>query len=215
MALAAILVPAPAGAEVEEELRYRWRLGGYKGFLARLVVPGTGDAVLRTRALAAGGYLNELHITSPRSRRGEFWLYGSEVEGEDCGLVRKAWTEQLFRGRAKKREAEIERDGVLDIPSCICRLRRSPPDRPIATRIWSEGKVYPIRISTPVTGEATVGGRRVATDRYTVSALKRPDERVWKGRLILTIARDEERTPIEIDLVQPGVAVRLELAEQP
>ena len=201
------------GAEVEEELRYRWRLGGYKGFFARLVVPAAGDAVLRTTATGPGTFLNELHITSPRSRRGEFWLYGSEVEGAGCGRLVGAWTEQLFRGRAKERRAEIEESGVLDIPSCICRVRRHPPESPIATRIWSEGKIYPVRISGPVAHEAELDGRRVAADAYTVSGLRRPGERVWKGRLVLVVARDAVRTPLEIGLVQPGLSVRLELVE--
>lgn len=211
---AALLATAAnaAGAEVEEELRYRWRLGGYKGFLARLVVPASGDAVLRTTATGPGTFLNELHITSPRSRRGEFWLYGSEVEGE-CGRLVSAWTEQLFRGRAKERRAEIEESGVLDVPSCICRIRRNPPESAIATRIWSDGKIYPVRISGPIAREVELGGRRMAADAYTVSGLRRPGERVWKGRLVLLVARDAGRTPLEIGLVQPGLSVRLELVE--
>ncbi len=214
-ALAVVLPSASAAAEVEEEFHYRWRLGGFKGFLARLVLPGSGDAVLRTTELAPGVYRNELHITSPASRRGEFWRYGSEVEGADCGRVIRAWTEQLFRGRGREHHAELEEQGVLDIPSCICRLRHDPPERAVATRIWSEGRVYPIRISSPVAGERRAGERPVATHTYTVSGVERPDERFWKGRLILVVALDEERTPLEIGLAQPGLSVRLELAAEP
>lgn len=213
---AAALLSAGAGrAEVLEALDYRWRLGGYKGFLARLVVPGSGDAVLRTTRVDAGRFVHELHITSPRSRQGEFWLYGSAVEGAGCGRVTSAWTRQLFRGREKERRAEIEEEGVLDIPSCICRLRRDPPRDGLVTRIWSDGKIYPIEVSRPVAGETLFGGRSIPTETYTVSGLRRPDERVWKGRLVLVLALDDERTPLEIDLVQPGVAVRLDLAENP
>lgn len=213
---AAAFLSAGAGqAEVLEALDYRWRLGGYKGFLARLIVPGSGDAVLRTTRVDAGRFVHELHITSPKSRHGEFWLYGSAVEGDDCGRVTTAWNQQLFRGREKERRAEIEEDGVLDIPSCICRLRRDPPEDGLVTRIWSDGKVYPIEISRPVAGETLRGGRSVPTHTYTVAGLSRPDEREWKGRLVLVLALDEERTPLEIDLVQPGIAVRLDLAEKP
>ena len=214
LAIATIAATAAsaAGTEVEEELRYRWRLGGYKGYLARLVVPGTGDAVLRTTATEPGIYLHELHVTSPRSRRGEFWRYGAEVEGVGCDRLINAWTEQLFRGRAKERRGEIGESGILDVPSSICRIRRNPPESAIATRIWSDGKTYPVRISGPVAREAELGGRRMMADAYTVSGLRRPGERAWKGRLVLVVARDAARTPLEIGLVQPGLSVRLELA---
>ena len=150
---------AGTGGEVVEELRYVWSLGGYKGLLARLIVPGSGDAVLRTTALTEGGLLNELHITSPSSQRGEFWLYASEVESPECARLTSAKTAQLFRGRAKERLAEIEEDGVLDIPSMICRLRRRPPERDLETRIWSDGRVYPVRISGPEPGREGVARR--------------------------------------------------------
>lgn len=208
------LLPAVASAQVEEELRYRWHLGGYKGVLARLIVPGSGDAVLRTTLRDAGGRLNELHITSPDSRRGEFWLYASEVEDADCARMTSARTEQLFRGRAKERQAEIDQDGVLDIPSTICRLRQSPPEHELVTRIWSDGRIYPVRISGPSAGEERVDGSPVATRTYTVSGLRRPDERVWKGRLELVLADNAERTPLEIALTQPGLSVRLRLEER-
>ena len=211
----AAMVAAPAGAEVAEELRYRWHLGGYKGVLARLIVPGAGDAVLRTTRLEAGAQRNELHITSPDSRRGEFWLYASEVKSPDCARLTSAKTEQLFRGRAKERLAEIEEDGVLDIPSTICRIRRQPPERDLVTRIWSDGRIYPVMISGPVADRERHGGRTVDTVSYTVSGVRRSHERVWKGRLKLVLAQDDERTPLEIALIQPGLSVRLRLDEGP
>lgn len=216
LGVAALLGAPPAGgadARVAEELYYRWSLGGYKGLLARLVIPGSGEAVLRTTIAAGERRIHQLEITSPSSRRGEFWRYGSEVEGADCRLLVRAWTEQYFRGRAKERSAELGEVGLLDIPSCICRIRRDPSERAIFTRIWSDGRIYPIRISGPETGEALLDGRTVPTRTYEVTGVQRPDERVWKGRLVLVVAMDERRTPLEIALAQPGLKVQLVLAE--
>ena len=212
LALGVLLPVAGSGAE-GEALDYRWRLGGFKGFLARLVVPGSGRAVLRTTADGAGGLVSELHITSPDSRRGEFWRYRAEIESADCDRISSAATEQFFRGRAKEKRAEIDQPGVLDIPSCICLLRRRPPDQPYLTRIWSDGRIYPVRISLRKRGRWRFDGRQVATRTYAVEGVRRPDERLWKGRLELVLADDEVSTPLEIAMVQTGLAVRLVLID--
>lgn len=213
VALALVVPPAARAGETLEVLPYRWNLGGFKGFVARFVVPGSGDAELRTKRTGNGGTIQELHITSPDSERGEFWLYGSKVRGKDCARLESAWTEHFFRGRGKEKRADISERGVLDIPSTICRIRHDAPAEPMETRIWSDGKIYPIVISAPRPGSGTLGGRQIATRTYEVAGLKRPGERVWDGKLRLIVALDERRTPIEIALVQPGLKVRLQLAE--
>ena len=217
---AILLTPNPAAAQTasaapdQEVFTYRWRLGGFKGMLARLILPGAGEAVLRTGGDGDGRLISELHITSPESRRGEFWRYGAEIDSLECRRTRSAWTQQYFRGRAKEKRDKIEEDGIFDIPSSICRIRRQPPEQPILTRIWSDGTIYHVRIAKRATGTWRLGGRTVATRTFSVEGVKRPGERLWKGRLDVVLAQDEAVTPLEIALVQRGLEVRLRLVDR-
>ena len=68
-----------------EAFDYRWTLGGFKGVMARLFIPGQGEGRLTTASSADDQLITELRISSSEGRHDEFWLYGAEI---DAALVR-------------------------------------------------------------------------------------------------------------------------------
>lgn len=201
---------ALADAEV---LRFGWGLGGFKGTLARLVIPGRGDAVMRTGRNADGHLVSELNISSPRSRHGDFQRYGAEMTDRSPARTRRAWTTQMFRGRVREREADLAGEEAVDIASSIWRLRHDPSFGVGRARLWSSGNYYPIEITDAGRGWGMLGERRVGTRTFLIEGLRLPDERFWKGRVELVLADDENATPLEIVLRQEGVKVRLVLLQ--
>ncbi len=207
--------PYAASLTDEEVLRYGWGLGGFKGTLVRLILPGRGDAVLRTGRNGTGHLVSELNISSPRSRHGDFQRYGAEI-GSHAGApeTRKAWTTQMFRGKNREKEADLVGQDAVDIASCIWRLRSDPSFGAGEARLWSSGKFYPIEISVAGRGWGTLDGERVGTKSFLIRGIRRPDERFWKGRVELVLAEDKDSTPLEIVLRQEGVKVRLALLQR-
>ncbi len=197
-----------ARSEGEEVLRYRWDLGGFLGSIASLFIPGQGEGTLTTGPDADGHLRSELHITSPKSRKGEFWRYGAEIEPGGARTLR-VWSAYLFRGRAKEKSAELDGDGVIDVASGIYLLRQTPPAASRRMRIWSDGKIYPVAVE-PVGREARrIGSREIAVRHYAVRGVQEEGARFWKGKLDLFLAEDAAATPVEIRLARSGSRVRL------
>ena len=114
----------PAGAK--ETLRYRWKLDGFVGALASLFVPGGGEGVLSLTPLANGNLESELLVTASERARGDFFRYGAEWQPSSGRTVR-AWSDLVWRGERKTKQADVDQPGVIDIVSGIHTLRRDPP----------------------------------------------------------------------------------------
>ena len=77
--------------------------------------------------------------------------------------------------------------------------------------IWSDGKTYPV-VVVPLGDEARrIAGRPVSTRRLSVRGVELPGRRLFKGKLDLWLAKDEDATPVEILIDRRGVGVHLEL----
>ena len=195
-ALVLMTTPADGSQAAEaERLQYRWKLSGFKGIVARLFVPGTGEGTLTTGPDDTGSLTSELRISSRSARRGDFWLYGSEIDPANRRTLR-AWSSQQFRGKARNKESPLEGDDVVDLASSIFFLRRELPEEPTEAHIWSSGKIY----------------RPVRTRSYTLRGVGEP---FWRGRLDLVLAEDERATPLEIAVARDGMRVHLELVDFP
>ena len=201
----------PEGHRSEEELlRYRWSLGGFVGSVARLFIPGRGDGQLWTRRNDAGRLVSELRVTSKRSRVGEYWMHGAEIDPQTRRALR-AWTSQFFRGEVKEKHADLESETVIDLASGIHLLRRDPPERRRRMTIWSNGKLYPIDVLPTGTEFRRLFGERVRVRSYAIRGARVEGQRFWKGKLKLFLADDEFSTPVEIRILRRGAKVRLEL----
>lgn len=197
----------------EEVLRYGWNLGGFKGTLARLIIPGRGGATLRTGRNGTGHLVSELNIFSPRSRHGDFQRYGAEIGAGPAAETLKAWTTQMFRGKRKDKDADLDGEKAVDIASSIWRLRRDPAFGQGRSRLWSGGNFYPIEVRLAGQGWATLDRRRVATRTFLITGVREEGARFWKGKVELVLAENENSTPLEIVLRQEGVKVRLSLVQ--
>lgn len=218
IALLLVLLLAPAasagGRDDGERFVYRWELRKLAGLLGGILFPGRGTGLLTVEPRADGRVTSELYITSEKSREGEFWRYGAEIDPQ-AGRTLKAWSSYLWRGESKSESARIQEAGVIDVASAIYQLRSELPTKARHMRIWSDGKIYPVIVLPE--GEETrtlPGGRRVETLHYRIRGLQVPGERQWKGQMHLWLARDDGATPVEIHFDRTLVGVRLRL-DQP
>lgn len=207
---AALLVPLVGAGEANatESLTYRWSLKGIVGHLAGLIVPHQGRGELRTR-LNDGGRITELEITAPETDRGEFFLYGGET-GVD-GTTQLAWSSYRWRGRAKSERSPVAEEGVVDVASGIHLIRGRRPADTLLLRIWSDGKVYPVAVERVATERVVVPAGAFLADHYRIRGVRTPGQRFWKGGLDLWLARNEQATPVRIQVERGFANVRLEL----
>lgn len=201
-----LAVAAPAAAEA---LTYSWRLQGVAGRLAGVVMPNHGRGELRTERDGSGRLTTELHVTSPQSNRGEYFRYGSESNADGSAAV--AWSSYRWRGEEKSKRERVDVDDVVDVASGIQRIRERQPRAPMSLRIWSDGKVYPVVVQRVGAERVTVPAGQFQTDHYRVRGVRREGERFWKGSLDVWIARDEQATPVRIQVERGLANLRLDL----
>ncbi|HEX9799299.1 MAG TPA: DUF3108 domain-containing protein [Thermoanaerobaculia bacterium] len=202
--------PASAG----ESFHYRWSLRGFLGTLASLFVPGQGEGLLTVEQLPGGRERSELRVTSTESDAGEYFVYGSEWDPAGRRTLR-AWSDLVWRGEKKAKQAELADDNVLDIVAAIQLLRRERPEYALRLEIWSDGRLYPVVVLPRERERRRLAGREVEARHFSVHGVSLPGRRLWKGELDLWIAGDVVATPVEIVVARRGARVRLQLVETP
>ena len=195
---------------VDEAFHYRWHLTSFLGRLAGLFFPSRGEGVLSFRSTGDRHLESQLHITSEQSKAGEFWLYGAEIDTQELRTL-EAWSAYKYGDKERSKRELVDENGVLDVASGIYRIRLEPPRGPVEMRIWSDGKIYPVRITPRGAEERRVGDRKVATREFSIRGIERAGERYWKGELDLWLADDERATPVAILIKRSGIGVLLEL----
>lgn len=203
--------PQLAG-EPEEALHYRWRVRGLLSGIASFFLPTAGEGRLSQHRLPDGHVVSELLITSPKSKAGEYWYYGAELDPASASAIR-AWSSYTWRGETKAKKAEIDRRGVIDVASGILILRHDPPKLPRRLEIWSEGRLYPVVVMPLERERRRLRGREVVVRRYSIQGVEVPGQRRWKGRLELWLADDGIGTPVEIVVDRGFASLQLLLAD--
>lgn len=212
----AVLLLAQAGAAQaapNEEFRYRWQLRNFMGAVAGLFLPREGEGSL-TFKRTNGHLKSELTITSRESRSDGFFRYGSEIDARTLQPIR-AWSAYSWRGEAKSKTEEVDKEGVLDIAAGIYAIRNNPPDKPRRMEIWSDGKTYPVMVMPRGVENRKLPGGTVRARHYSIRGLNLPGERRWKGKLDLWLATDQAATPVEILISRNMADVRMELLSKP
>ena len=115
---------------------------------------------------------------------------------------------------AKSKSDAIEEKGVMDIASGIYAIRRDPPVKPRRMTIWSDGRIYPVLV-IPLETRPRKGldGKTTEVRHYSIRGIEVPDQRRWKGKLDLWLAKDDAVTPVEILVSRNLADVRMELKE--
>ena len=214
-----------------EEFRYSWRLRGGLRWIAGLIVPTSGVGNLRTVFPATGSpsISSELLITAPRGKSDGFFHYASEMEPSGlktlmtssgyawAGTAREEktnfdYTERVARIRKatpEKVETKVRPlpDGQMrDILTAIYFLRQNAPriTAPLTTKIYSDGKEYPV-VFRPSDGKTfEVGGQRVASTAFEI--VDAPGGKKWPGNVKVFISNDSRRIPLRIDITRSAMA---------
>jgi Protein of unknown function (DUF3108) len=197
-----------------ERLHYRWRLGGFIGSLAAIFLPSHGDGVLSIQPASEAELTTELLITSPESKDGEFWRYGSRVDRRS-GQALEAWSAYRWRGEEKSKQEEISESGVLDVVSGIYSIRHRLPQSTEKLLIWSDGKIYPVEVLLRGFEKRQVSGKQLQTIHYTVRGDEEAEGRHWKGSLEIWLARDTAATLVELHIERSLASLKLELTDPP
>jgi hypothetical protein len=205
---------AAATPVLNEHFQYSWQLKNFVGAVAGLFLPKQGEGSL-TFKTTNGNLRSELMITSPTSRNGEYFRYGSEIDKLTLEPIR-AWSSYSWRGESKSKSAEIEEKGVLDVAAGIFAIRRDPPEKSRRMEIWSDGKIYPV-VVIPLGDEKRKlsGGTTIETRHYSIRGVNLPDRRKWKGKMDIWLAKDAAATPVEIVISRNLADVRLALKSLP
>jgi hypothetical protein len=201
--------PARAAASAQNEsLHYQWRLRGFMGRLASVVLPSNGEAELRSRPLGSGRTVTELEITSSQAAAGEHFLYGARTD--NGGRTQEAWSSYKWRDREKSDRQRVDEEGVVDIASGILLIRQQRPEV-LTLRIWSDGRVYPVVVRAAGEETLRVPAGEFRVQRYEVRGVRAPGSRYWSGGMDLWLAKDAAATPVQIQVTRGWANVLLEL----
>lgn len=202
-----------AQAAPNEEFRYRWQLRNFMGAVAGLFLPREGEGSL-TFKRTNGHLKSELTITSRESRTDGYFRYGSEIDARTLQPIR-AWSAYSWRGEAKSKTEEVDKQGVLDVAAGIYAIRNDPPVKPRRMEIWSDGKIYPVVVLPRGVENRKLPSGVVKARHFSIRGLNVPGERRWKGKLDLWLTTDAAATPVEILISRNMADVRMELLSKP
>lgn len=211
--LGALLGPS-ATLRADETLHYRWKVEGFFGALAGLFFPSHGDASLIQSTLDSGNLQSSLLITSDEVKDRSYFSYEAEIEPA-TGRTVTARSSQLWQGKQKNKSSPLLEAGTVDIASAIHLLRLTLPTTSQEMEIWSDGKLYPVRVEPAGPETRKIGSRSVETLHFRIRPLVRPERRVWKGELDLWFARDPQSTPVQMLVARSPARLRLDLVQEP
>lgn len=203
---------APASLPIDEALDYRWRLGGFFGALARMVLPGSGEGRLTTHPLEGGRLAIELMVTSAEGAKGDFWRYAAVIEPES-GRTLRAESSYRYDGKNKAREADLDQEQVIDVASGIYLVRSRRPRSPLNLSIWSDGKIYPVVIEPRGWKALSLAGGRRRAELFAIRPRSVPGQRPWSGRIDLYIEEGQSARPAAIVVDRRWAKLELELVD--
>jgi hypothetical protein len=197
-----------------EVLRFRWRLEGVQGFVARLLstLPTSGDAVMTLATDDEGRLEVVFRATSEKADEDEHWTYETLVDLDDWRTVRVRETYK-FREKEREKNFDLEALQVIDVLSGLQRMRYEPRSAVGRSTIWSDAKTYPVAVTSGGTETREIGGRELALRRYDVRGYRVPDKRLWKARAEVWLTSDQAALPAEILYRQSLGKLRLTLVD--
>ncbi|MGH9465265.1 MAG: hypothetical protein ACRD0X_06425 [Thermoanaerobaculia bacterium] len=202
----------PAAATADEELDYRWSLGGILGTLARIVLPGNGEGRLTTRPVDGGRLAIELVVTSREGAQGDYWRYAALIEPAS-GRTVSAESAYRYGEKSKERRADLGQEQVIDVASGIHLVRSRRPQSPVNLSIWSDGKIYPVVIEPRGWKSVSLAAGRRRAELFAIRPRSVPGQRPWSGRIDLYIEEGESARPVAIVVDRRWAKVELELVD--
>src|SRR5687767_5113996 len=233
-----MLGSASAFAEGTEELRYSWRLRGGVRFLAGLVFPTNGVGNLRTTAPAGDGHTvqSELLITAPTGKDGGYYAYESEIDERGAKTLMTyhgyAWGKKSRNERTifdyvkrlarirKQTPEEVENkvkklpegdEQMRDVLTAIYFMRQNAKSitQPMETRIYSDGKEYPVILRPGERKSFVISGKPTMATVYEI--VDAPGGKKWRGGVKVWLTDDARRLPVRIEIMQSMASLQLDL----
>src|SRR2546428_6773126 len=206
-----------------EDFHYSWRMRGGLAWIAGLVFPTSGVGELKTVFPKDGEHSinSELLITS--NDRSGFYVYESEMDdgGQKTLMTYHgyAWKNKSRKERTIfdyiKRLAHIHNetpeeqwdrtenlpaDALRDVLTAIYFLRQNATtiQLPVATRIYSDGKSYPVIIRSTERRTFNIEGQNIYALGFEI--VDAPGgSRKWPGGIKVWVSDDQRRIPFRID----------------
>jgi len=210
---------SPAAAESVAEaqpevLRYRWRLEGVQGFLARVlrVLPTSGDGVMTLSTDSSGRLGVRFEATSEKAAAGDHWTYETLVDPRAWRTLRVRETYH-FRKKERDKNFDLAEREVIDVLSGLQQLRSAPGSATSRTTIWSDGKTYPVTVAPKGMETREIDGRKMPLRLFELRGSKVEGERFWKARADVWLSADADALPVEMLYRQSLGRLRLTLIE--
>jgi uncharacterized protein DUF3108 len=225
------------GPSYVEDFRYSWRLKGGLRFIAGLMFPTTGVGNLKTTFPNGSDHTinSELLITAPEGPSGGFFAYESEMDpsGEKTLMTYSGYVwgsktrnertifdyvKQLARihketpGKVENKVKKMPSQVLRDVLTAIYYLRQNAAHikGPITTKIYSEGKEYPV-VFRPVAERKTftVDGKKIRAVAFEI--VDAPGGKKWPGAVKVFLSEDSRRIPLRIEMQHSLASVQLDL----
>jgi hypothetical protein len=219
-----------------EEFRYSWRMRGGLAWVAGLVFPTSGIGELKTTFPQGDGHsINSELLIQANDQSSGFFVYQSEMDraGERTLMTYHgyAWKNKSRKERTIfdyiKRIAHIHKEtpekqwdktenlpdnALRDVLTAIFFLRQNATtiQLPITTRIYSDGKSYPVIIRSADRRTFNIEGQQVNALGFEI--VDAPGgSRKWPGGVKVWVSDDQRRIPFRIDIDQSMGSLQLDL----
>lgn len=206
----------PSGNPRSERLHYRWRLEGLSGFVSRLLglLPTTGDALMELRRRSDDRLEVLFKATSEKAGKDDYWSYETEVDLGNWHSVSVVETLH-YKQKRKRKSFELTELEVIDVLSGLQQLRYSQPGGVDRRTIWSDGKVYPVAVSSSGLVRRQFDGDELMVRHLSIRGIKEPKQHLWKARAEIWVTDDGAALPLEILYHQSLGRLRMTLVESP
>jgi hypothetical protein len=219
-----------------EEFRYSWKMRGGLAWVAGLVFPTSGVGKLKTTfPQASDQAITSQLLIQANDQRSGFFVYESEMDqtGEKTLMTYHgyAWKNKSRKERTIfdyiKRIAQIHKetpdkqwdrtealpaDALRDVLTAIFFLRQNATtiQLPITTRIYSDGRSYPVTIRSADRRTFNIEGQQVNALGFEI--VDAPGgSRKWPGGVKVWVSEDQRRIPFRIDIDQSMGSLQLDL----
>jgi len=222
-----------------EDFHYSWRMRGGLAWIAGLVFPTSGKGELRTVFPAEGqaqpSISSELLITAADPKVG-FYVYQSQMDAAGARTLVTyhgyAWRNKSRKERTVfdylKRIAHIHKetpdkqwdkteplpsDELRDILTAILYLRQNATTihAPIVTRIYSDGKWYPV-VFRPIDRRTfTIDDKKVNALGFEIVDAPGGGKHKWPGGVRVWVSEDDRRIPFRIEINESMASLQLDL----
>ena len=218
-----------------EDFHYKWRMRGGLSWLAGLVFPTSGVGELKTVFPKSGDHTINSELLIQSNHQSGFYVYQSEMDdaGQKTLMTyhgyawkNKSRKEQTIFDYIKRlahihketpekkwdRTEPLPAEALRDVLTAIYFLRQNATtiQLPINTRIYSDGKSYPVVIRAGDRRTFNIEGKEVNALGFEI--VDAPGgSRKWPGGVNVWVSDDQRRIPFRIEIQQSMASLQLDL----